>query len=58
MKTHVSYLVLLASSFLVRSDDQSILDALYSERFDPKDTVVLEQEPVLLPLSEKEAWIL
>ena len=41
----------LASSFLVRSDDQSILDALYSERFDPKDTVVLEQEPVLLPLS-------
>lgn len=37
----------LASSYIVRTNDQSILDTLYSENFEPKETIVLEEEPEL-----------
>lgn len=42
---------ILVSSYLVEANDQKILDSMYSERFDPKETVVLEREPVLMPQS-------
>ncbi|MDP1721731.1 MAG: YfhO family protein [Candidatus Gottesmanbacteria bacterium] len=41
----------LASSYRIAVNDQSILDTLYSDHFNPRDTVVLEREPVLIPQS-------
>lgn len=38
----------LASSYLVRADDQSIIDALNSAEFDPRQTLVFETDPKIL----------
>ncbi len=40
---------LLASSYVVRTVDQDIMDMIYSDDFDPKTTVILEKEPDLNP---------
>jgi uncharacterized membrane protein YfhO len=39
----------LASSFVVRTDSQGILDALYEQDLDLRQTIVVESEPELVP---------
>ncbi len=39
----------LASSFLLRDSDQNIVNALYAEGFDSRETIVLETDPRIVP---------
>ncbi len=39
----------LASSYVVVSDKQKIIDTLFAKDFDKRETVVLEEKPALLP---------
>lgn len=41
----------LASSYSVADKDKNITDALYQKEFDPRETLVLEREPLLRPQS-------
>lgn len=41
----------LASSYLVRVTDQGIIDTLYSEGLDPRQTLILETDPEIAPQS-------
>lgn len=39
----------LASSYIIADSDKNIIDALYQKEFNPRETLILEQEPVLRP---------
>ncbi|MEK9143670.1 MAG: YfhO family protein [Patescibacteria group bacterium] len=41
----------LASAYSVADNDKRIIDALYQKEFDPRETLVLEREPVIQPQS-------
>ncbi len=40
-----------ASSYIVADSDKNIIDALYQKDFNPRDTLVLEREPLVRPQS-------
>ncbi len=40
----------LASSYVVRTTDQGIVDTLYSGGFDPRETLILETDPEIAPV--------
>lgn len=41
--------VFLASSYAIRTTQQSILDTLYAQDFDPSRTIIVETEPEIVP---------
>lgn len=45
----------LASSYVVADKDKNIVDALFQKEFSPRETLVLEREPMLKPQSGAES---